>query len=159
MLHDPAIGMRAFHVSPNSLIAFDYTPSLAKFELSISQTCSQSGGQALELRPFERDIPIIGETMSMVAIGMLPTSLAVGGLELPTVGPTPFGCGCTIGLSGTNTVGVLLTGTGNTRQWSFSIPNDPSLSGLQLDAQAIIVEPTIGCWLSTTQRGTLTLGL
>lgn len=159
MLHDAANGIRAFHVSPNSLTTFFYTPSVAKFELSIPQTCSQTGGQPLELRPFERDLPIIGETMNMVAVGMLPTSLAVGGLEVPTVGPTPFGCGCTIGLSGTNTIGVLLTGAGNTRLWSFSIPNDASLSGLQLDAQAVIVEPTINCWLSTTQRGTLTLGL
>lgn len=159
MAYDPAVGMRAFHVSPNSLTRFDYTPSIANYQLSIAQTCSQPGGQPLELQPFERDLPILGATMDLVATGMLPTSFAVGGVELPTVGPTPFGCGCTLGLSGVNTVGMLMTGTGNARHWALPLPSDPSLSGLQLDVQAIVVEPTISCWLSASQRGTLTLGL
>lgn len=151
-------GMRAFKVSPNSVSEYSYSPSPAKFEITLAQTCSQVGGQPLLLDAFEADLPLIGEIMDLLASGMLPTSLLVGGLELSNGVTTPLGCGCVLGIDPAGTVFSLLPGTGSNRLWSFAIPNDPSLGGIMLNAQAFAVEPTNACFVTASPRATLTVG-
>jgi len=156
--YDASHGTRVFKISPNSFTEHSYAPSIVDFEITLATTCSQAGGQPLLLDAFENDLPFLGETMQMMASGMASTSLVVGGIELSNSGTSPLSCGCMLGLNATATVFTFLPGSGAVRQWSFDVPNNNSVSGITLDAQAFAVEPLNACFLTATQRATLTLG-
>lgn len=140
-----------------ALDLYAYAPSLAAYELTLDAVCYASG--ALELSPFERSLPILGQVFAMRASGLSPGTLFFGAYELSsTLATVPLGCGCSLGLTGTATGVQYVAGTGGVRDWLLPIANDPALNGVPVDAQGIVLGAT-PCFLMTTQRGTFRPGL
>ncbi|HEX5054087.1 MAG TPA: kelch repeat-containing protein [Planctomycetota bacterium] len=155
---DPSAGVRAFQPSSSGLEQYVFTPSPAAFELTQDNTCSQVGGQDLQLDAYQRSLPILGQDLHLRASGMQPNSAFLGVYELATNFSLQVACGCFLGVTGVGAGMQFVPGVGSHRDWLLPIANDVMLIGLSFDVQGIVLDPTNACWLAMTQRGTLTPG-
>ena len=97
---------------------------------------------------FTANRPQLGTTLT-VNVSNMPTSVGImmtGFSNTNSVfGPLPFdvtiygapGCFGRVSTDAT----TLLLGAGNTASWSFSIPNNPALSGVKMFNQALVLDP------------------
>ena len=158
LLHEPGGngGLRALVATPAALVTYDYEPSPARSEVTFDAACSADPTVALKMFPALRSLPILGASMVLRTIGVLPNSVFVGAFELAANPPlTPLGCECTLALTGVGTFTVVVPGTGSERDWVVPIPNAPWLNGLPVDVQGVLLDPAAPCWLMTSTRNTL----
>lgn len=139
-------------------VAYRFTPSPARFEITLDATCNVPGMQGLQLTDVERSLPILGEDIHLRVIGVPPASLLLGAYELTSPAYYPLGCGCTATLSGVETIVEFLPYAGGTRDWYLAVANFPALVGASVELQGFVVDPANPCWLMTTQSARLTPG-
>ena len=103
-----------------------------------SMGVSHLAGNAPQLgTPLNVTIDNLPLSAAIMLTGFSRTTSAFGPLPLDL---TPFGApGCVGRVSPDATLFVF--GAGNTANWGFTVPNDPSLSGLPMYNQAIAVDP------------------
>lgn len=159
----PGVGGNVIAVQPlgGATATYRYVASPANFDLTLDATCNVPGMQGLQLAPFERSLPIVGETFHMRVIGVPPASLLLGAyeLEIPGVPMISIGCGCMLTLLGSFSVVEFLPYSGGPRDWWLPIANVPALVGASIAIQAFVVDNANPCWLMSTQSGRMTPGL
>jgi len=156
LLHDAQSGeVRAWQRQGSALAQYRFTPSLADYQLTIDSVCTALGD--LDLVPFERSLPILGQVFHLRSVGMAPTALFFGVYELSTQPSAPLGCGCVLGVNGVG-AGVQFVAGGMQRDWLLPIANVPALNGVAIDVQGVLLDAAAPCFVMTTQRGTLVPG-
>ncbi|MEZ6036449.1 MAG: kelch repeat-containing protein [Planctomycetota bacterium] len=142
-------------------VVWHYTPSPARFDLTLDATCNVPGYPPLELSTWQRSLPILGQAFHLRVTGVPPTSLTVGAVELASPFPiyAPLGCNCATTLLGVDVVAMLVTGGPGPRDWLLPIPAAPQLIDVPLATQVFVVDAANPCWLMTTQVGEFACGL
>jgi hypothetical protein len=156
--HGPVPGTTAFQPGPNGLQRYSFLASPAAFETTLDITCQALPGIDITLQPFERSLPVLGQTLHLRASGVPVTSFFVGVYEFAGSAATQLGCSCMLGVNGVAAGLQFVPGTTTARDWLLPVAPLPALHGLAIDVQGIVVGTTQPCFAMTTSRGTITPG-
>ena len=110
------------------------------------------------MQPFERSLPVLGQTLHLRASGVPPSSFFVGVYEFAVAPGVQFGCGCMLGVNGSAAGLQFVPGTTTARDWLLPILPLSALHGLAIDVQGVVVGTAQPCFAMTTTRGTVVPG-
>ena len=154
----PNRGTSAFQPAGSQIDRYDFHPSPAGLVTASDAGCPALPWADLALLPFERSLPVLGQTLHLQAEHVPPTSFFVGVYEFPQSVSIPLGCNCTLEVSGSQSGLQFVPGTNTLRDWQLAIPPLSALHSVALDVQGVVVGNAQPCFAMTTSRLTFVFG-